>query len=73
MKVYTYSQARQRLSELLDYAENEEVLIKRRDGTVFVVTTKQISASPFDIPGIETDVSTEDILTAIRESRESYE
>jgi hypothetical protein len=73
MKVYTYSQARQRLSELLDYAENEEVLIKRRDGTVFIVTTKQISASPFDVPGIETDVSTEDILAAIRESRESYE
>ncbi|MFO1420218.1 MAG: type II toxin-antitoxin system prevent-host-death family antitoxin [Candidatus Competibacteraceae bacterium] len=34
MKVYTYSQARQQLSELLDSAETkEEVLIQRRDGS----------------------------------------
>ena len=29
MKVYTYSQARQQLSELLDSADKEEVLIWR--------------------------------------------
>lgn len=73
MKVYTYSQARQRLSELLNYAEKEEVLIRRRDGTTFAVISKQAVSSPFDIPGIDTDASTEDILSAVQESRETYE
>ena len=33
MKVYSYSEARQRLAALLDEAQNEEVLIKRKDGS----------------------------------------
>jgi len=32
MKTYHYSEARKRLSELLDTAKKEEVLIKRRGG-----------------------------------------
>ena len=71
MKVYTYSEARQRLSELLDYAEKEEVLIRRRDGSTYVIVPKRMPASPFEIPGIRTKASTQDILRAIRESREA--
>ena len=71
MKVYTYSQARQHLSELLDYAEKEEVLIRRRDGSTYAIVPKQMSTSPFDVPGIRTKISTQDILEAIRESREA--
>lgn len=71
MKVYTYSQARQNLSELLKYAKKEEVLIRRKDGDIFSVVHKEKSKSPFDIPGIKTKVSTQDILKAIQESRES--
>ena len=71
MKVYTYSEARQRLSELLDYAEKEEVLIRRRDGSTYVIVPKRMSVSPFEIPGIRTKASTQDILRAIRESREA--
>ena len=38
MKVYTYSEARQRLSRLLDEArEGGEIRIKRRDGSEFTV------------------------------------
>ncbi|MAT98616.1 MAG: prevent-host-death protein [Anaerolineaceae bacterium] len=72
MKVYTYSQARQKLSELLDEALTEEVLIRRRDGTVFSVVPKQSARSPFDIEGIPASISTEDIVNAVRESRERY-
>lgn len=69
MKRYTYSQARQRLSEVLDTARNEEVLITRRGGDTFSVVYKTPAASPFDIPGIQTKATTQDILEAVRESR----
>ncbi|MFQ5753948.1 MAG: prevent-host-death protein [bacterium] len=70
MKVYTYSEARQNLSDLLNDAKEEEVLICRKDGTTFSVVRKKNSKSPFDIPGIRTKASTKDILNSIRESRE---
>ncbi len=69
MKVYTYSEARQRLSEVLDIAREEEVIIKRRGGETFSVVFKTSPESPFDVPGIKTKATTEDILDAIRKSR----
>jgi len=69
MKVYTYSEARQRLSEVLDIAREEEVIIKRRGGETFSVSFKASPESPFDIPGIKTKATTADILDAISESR----
>lgn len=69
MKTYNYSEARKRLSEVLDTAKNEEVLIKRRGGDTFSLVFKKTSRSPFDIPGITTKATTEDILAAVRESR----
>lgn len=69
MKVFTYSQARQALATVLDTARNEEVLITRRGGEAFAVTLKASPRSPFDVPGIKTRATTEDILEAIRVSR----
>jgi antitoxin (DNA-binding transcriptional repressor) of toxin-antitoxin stability system len=70
MKVFTYSEARQHLAKLLDLAREEEVEIRRRDGTIFSLTVKQPSTqSPFDVPGIDTAATTEDILDAVAESR----
>lgn len=69
MRVFTYSQARQRLSEVLDTARNEEVLIKRRGGDTFSLTYKKSDKSPFDIPGVKSKATTQDILDAIKESR----
>ncbi len=70
MKVYSYSEARQRLSEVLNTARTEEVIIKRRGGESFTISYRESSESPFDVPGIDTEASTQDILDAIRESRE---
>jgi hypothetical protein len=70
MKVYSYSEARQKLAQLLDEAQNEEVLIRRKDGTVFSLKSKRTKKSPFDVKGINGDVSTKNILDAVRESRE---
>lgn len=70
MKVYTYSEARQRLAEVLNIARNEEVVIKRRGGEAFSIIFRKSKKSPFDVPGIQTKATTKDILAAIRESRE---
>ncbi len=71
MKVFTYSEARQNLSKLLEIAQKEEVEIRRRDGTIFSITTKKAEVkSPFAVSGIKTKIKTQDILDAIKNSRE---
>lgn len=71
MRVFTYSEARQNLSRLLVLAQTEEVWIRRRDGSTFVLRAQQESPdSPLDVPGLKTQASTEDILQAVRDSRE---
>jgi prevent-host-death family protein len=69
MKVYTYSEARQNFSEVLNAARTEEVIVKRRGGESFSIIFRKSEKSPFDIPGIDTQATTEDILDAIRDSR----
>jgi len=70
MKVFTYSEARQKLAKLLDLAKTEEVHIRGKDGSVFILRA-QIEAveSLFDIPGIRTQARTEDILDAVADTR----
>jgi len=70
MKVYTYSEARQRFAEILNIARQEEVIIKRRGGETFAIIFKETPKSPFDIAGIKTKATTTDILEAIKDSRE---
>ncbi len=70
MKVFTYSEARQNLSELLNIAQKEEVEIRRRDGSIFsIIAKRKTKKSPFDVAGIKTRATTQDILSAIKESR----
>jgi len=69
MKVYTYSEARQRLADVLNIARTEEVVIKRRGGETFSIIYRKSAKSPFDVPGIQSKATTRDILDAIRESR----
>lgn len=71
MKVYTYSEARQRFARVLDEARKEgEIRVKRRDGTEFTIRPVPSGGSPLDVAGVDTGVSTDDILSAIREGRE---
>jgi len=72
MKVYTYSEARQRLADVLNIARSEEVVIKRRGGETFSIIFKKSKKSPFDVPGIQTQATTKDILAAVRDSRERF-
>ncbi len=72
MKVFTYSEARQNLSKLLLLAQGEEVEIHRKDGAVFSLASKmKEKKSPFDVPGIKTKATMQDILNAVQDSRSS--
>jgi antitoxin (DNA-binding transcriptional repressor) of toxin-antitoxin stability system len=71
MKVYTYSEARQRLARLLDEArEGGEIRIKRRDGSEFTVRPVRPGGSPLDVPGVDSGIGRDELLAALRESRE---
>jgi prevent-host-death family protein len=72
MKVYTYSEARQRLADVLNIARSEEVIIKRRGGETFSIVFRKSKKSPFDVPGIKTKATTQNIIAAVRESRERF-
>lgn len=71
MKVFTYSEARQNFAKLLSMAQKEEIEIRRKDGSVFILKSKRGNArSPFDVPGVKTTATTRDVLDAVRESRQ---
>lgn len=70
MRVFTYSEARKRLAEVLDLAENDEVVIKRRNGEIFSLKRIKKALSPLDIKGLKLDISTDELVAAVRESRE---
>ena len=71
MKIYTYSQAREKLADILEESKNEEIVIRRRKGDMFSIAPKTPShRSPFDVPGLSKKITRKEILEAIRESRE---
>lgn len=70
MKIFTYSEARQNLAKLLLMAQDEEIEIRRKDGSIFSLTEKKSQKkSPFDVSGINTKATTQDILDAVMDSR----
>lgn len=69
MKVYTYLEAYQNFSMVLDIAKYEDVIINRQGGEMFRVTFSNVLKSPFDVAGIQTKAITKDILDAVKESR----
>ena len=71
MRVYTYAEARQNLASLLDQAaRNGAVKIKRQHGQVFVVKLAPRDESPLDVDTVDLGISVEEIVDAVRESRE---
>lgn len=71
MQVFTYSEARQKLAFVLEQAETTgKVLIRRRDGRTFALVPEIPASSPLNVPSIEADISTSEIVKVIREGRE---
>ena len=69
--VFTYSEARQKLATVLEQSRTEgEVRIKRKDGQEFVIKPAEKSESPLDVEGVDVELSAEEIVGFVRESRE---
>ena len=70
MQVYTYSEARQKLSSVLDKAEvSGKVLIRRKDGRTFSLSPERTEKSPLDVPSIKARVTTDELVSLVRKER----
>ncbi|WP_373499676.1 type II toxin-antitoxin system Phd/YefM family antitoxin [Desulfococcus sp.] len=71
MKVYTDSEARQKLAMVLEQAENTgKVLIRRKDGRTFALVPEKIASSPPDVPTIQANITTQELVDIICQGRE---
>jgi antitoxin (DNA-binding transcriptional repressor) of toxin-antitoxin stability system len=70
MTSYTFSEARQNFASVLDKAKAEGgVLITRRDGTIFEIHPVLKRDLPLDVPGIGLNLTADEIVRLIRETR----
>jgi antitoxin Phd len=70
MQVYTYSEARQNLSTVLDRAESTgKVIIRRKDGRTFALVPERTRRSPLDVPSIQATIPTEELVEIVRKER----
>ena len=71
MLVYTYSEARQKLAEVLEKAETSgKVLIRRKDGRIYALTPEKAASSPLNVPSVKASISTQEIVAIVRNGRE---
>ncbi|HNT66955.1 MAG TPA: type II toxin-antitoxin system Phd/YefM family antitoxin [bacterium] len=71
MTIYTYSEARQNFASVLDKAKKVgEVLVKRKDGTIFVIKPVTKNDSPLDVQGIDIVLSRDEIVDLLHEVRQ---
>ena len=70
MKVYTFSEARQQFSAVLDSAQREgAVQVTRRDGLVFIIHPAAVPTSPLAVSGVNSTLKKNELLGFIHESR----
>ena len=71
MKIYSYSEAKRKLSKVLDEAElTGKVLIRRRDGRTYALVPECPTGSPLDVPSVRANILTEEIVSLIRSGRD---
>ena len=70
MTTYTYSEARQNFAAVLDKAKKEgKVLIKKRDGSSFILSPLPLAESPLNVRGINIDLTSQEIIDVLKEVR----
>ncbi len=68
MTIYTFTQARQNFATVLNEAQKEgEVIIKRKNGSEFVIKPFKKTKSPLDVKGIRLSLSADEIVDTVRE------
>jgi hypothetical protein len=70
MTTYTFSEARQKFAAVLEKAKSEgKVLVKRKDGSAFMIAPVAKSGSPLDVEGIDLGLTANEIVSIVREIR----
>jgi hypothetical protein len=71
MKIYNYAEAQHDFEGILNAAVNQDVIIKKKDGGKFRIMYMRDNAdpSPFEVSGIDTDITTKEMLGILKESR----
>jgi PHD/YefM family antitoxin component YafN of YafNO toxin-antitoxin module len=71
MTVFTFSEARQNFASVLEKAKTEgKVLIRRKDGTVFILQPMVKKNSPLNVAGVDVGLSQDEIIEILKEVRE---
>jgi hypothetical protein len=71
MTVYTFTEARQHLAAVLDQAlKAGAVQIRCRNGTTYMITPVRASGSPLDVGYVDVALTRDEVVAAVRESRE---
>jgi len=71
MRTFKYLEAQQNFSAVLNTALTQDVVIRKRNGQKFrIIPVKEnINQSPFEVSGINTNMSTEEIVEILKHSR----
>jgi hypothetical protein len=70
MNAYPLSTAKRNLGTLLDKASQKgEIRIRHRNGQIFVIRAENTNKSPFEVKGINSDITREEIVKFVRKSR----
>ncbi|MDE2757608.1 MAG: type II toxin-antitoxin system Phd/YefM family antitoxin [Acidobacteriota bacterium] len=70
MDIYSYSEARRKLSSVLDKAESTgKVLIRRRDGRTYSLVPERLPVSPLDVPCVSANIDSQEVVELIRHER----
>ncbi|GEM_PF-3406693 len=73
MTQYTTHEAQERFDELLDEASRSgSVEILRSNGQTYILRPQRtrVAGSDLDVPPVQTNATTQDIVSAVRDSRE---
>lgn len=71
MITYTFSEARQNFASILEKAKMEgSVLVKRKDGSLFVIRPVEKKESPLDVEGTTLGLPSAEIVEIVRKVRD---
>ena len=71
MIVYNYTDVCQSLTKMLDDAKNNEnVYIRSENGELFIIKLASAKGAEYNLPDLDLDLSREEIVNYVRESRE---
>jgi len=71
MKIYNYIEAQQNFSAVLNTALIQDVIVRKQNGQRFkIIPIKEnINQSPFEVSGINTQITTEELIETLKQSR----